>query len=70
MSAVDPDLPYMVVAHEALRKRDARAFLGGVNGLFKAFCLRRLAFLPRRHDGARAGVVISGVVGPRQCPSH
>jgi hypothetical protein len=60
----------MVMDHEALRKRDARALLGGVNGPFKAFCLRRLAFLPRRHDGARVGVVISGVVGPRRCPSH
>jgi hypothetical protein len=49
----------MVVAHVALHKRDARTILGGVNMPFKAFCLRRLAFLPRRHDVAHAGVVIS-----------
>jgi hypothetical protein len=67
---MDPDLPYMVVAHEVLHKRDAHAFLGRVNGSFKAFCLKRLAFLPLRHDGAHAGVVISEVVGPRRCPSH
>jgi hypothetical protein len=60
----------MVVGHEVLHKRDARSFLGGVNGPFKAFCLRRLAFLPRHHDGARTGMVISGVVGPKRCPSH
>jgi hypothetical protein len=43
VSVVDPDLPYMVVAHVALHKLDVRAFLGGVNGL-KTFCLKRLAF--------------------------
>jgi hypothetical protein len=37
VSAVDSDLPYMVVAQVALHKRDARAFLGEVNGLFKVF---------------------------------
>jgi hypothetical protein len=37
VSVVDPDLPYMVVAHVVLHKRDVRAFLGGVNGSFKDF---------------------------------
>jgi hypothetical protein len=49
----------MVVAHVVLHNPDAHAFLGGANETFKAFYLRRLAFLPRRHDGAHAGVVIS-----------
>jgi hypothetical protein len=37
MSAVELDLPYMVVTHVALHKHDPRAFLVGANGPFKAF---------------------------------
>jgi hypothetical protein len=37
MLAVDPDLPYMVVAHVALHKRDARTFLGGVKRAVRGF---------------------------------